>query len=552
MKINRLKSIVVGLAIAAVAITQYGCEQEWQKEFEPSVLKAPASVELAVSSIKDSTAVLTYTQSLVGQLYVVVVPGDEETPAPAENSLLKLTEANAVFTRQIFVTNEVADGLKPMNNKVLTDTLNIKGLVQNVSYKVFALPVNTDGVFGAVGTTPAFNTADYDAPVAIEKDISPKLLDDADSVNFAVTIPFNEPIVIKAENKDEIFFTYLDLKTGVPFDEPADAKVDGSNLIVEQTYMPLPGQPVLLTIGANVISDRANNFYEGKDSQLANFPDIFLWYAAPVIDTIVSIAPDTASVVTDVNFDIDITYGIEMDFFQDSDGEVVYNSKDVITRYTYNGVTIDVETPASNIAFNGKVVSITPPRTPIYGETVTLKIAEGAFGTIYGSDCEAVEFNDYEWFVSYGYERDIIIGTYLANCVSAFTGDVYNFNVTIAADAESDNGVTITGLENSTEPLMATFNGDFATLTLAPFQSLGDLEGNGDSEVMLIDFGGTGSDIIGTIAANGTITVSWGSFISGGPNDNYFWDRYTNSTWTKGSKTFNYVERNFQPIMKIK
>jgi len=552
MKINFLKSFAVGLVVAIVALTQYGCEQEWQKGFEPSVLKAPASVELAVSSIKDSTAVLTYTQSLVGQLYVVVVPGDDETPAPEENSILQLNAKGVVFTRQIFVTNEVADGLKPMNNKVLTDTLNIKGLVQNVSYKVFALPVNTDGVFGAVGTTAAFVTADDANPLVLTDKVSPKLLDEADSVNFVVTIPFDEPVVITEANKAEIFFTYLNLVDLTTFNKPAKAKVKGNNLIVEQTYEPLPGQPVFLSIGDNVVSDRANNFYEGQATSLATFPDGFIWFASNVIDTVVSIAPDTASVVNDVNFDIDITYGIEMDFFRDSKGKVVYNSKDVITRYTYNGVTIDVETPASNIAFNGKVVSITPPRTPIYGETVTLKIAEGAFGTIYGSDCEAVEFNDYEWFISYGYTRDLIVGTYLANCVSAFTGDVYNFNVTIAADAESDNGVTITGLENSTEPLMATFNGDFATLTLAPLQSLGDLEGNGDSEVMLIDFGGTGSDIIGTIAANGTITVSWGSFISGGPNDNYFWDRYTNSTWTKGSKTFNYVERNFQPIMKIK
>lgn len=537
MKIKLFKTFAVGLVVAIVALTQYGCEQDWQKDFESSVLKAPASVELAVSSIKDSTAVVTYTQSAVGQLYIVVVPGDDETPAPAENTILRLTTENAVFTKQFFLDEET------------TGTVNIGGLEQNTSYKVFALPVNTDGVFGAVGTTPAFTTSDEYDPVFVSS--SPAASGTADKpADFKVTVTFDEPVMFG--DKEEIFFTYRNPFTGVLEAKPAEVTIDGKSLVAVQTHIPIAGQYVFLNIGADAITDRSDNPFEGIESGvIGGFLEGLFWRAEYIAEKVDTVLPNVNEPVQDLDFTFEITYGKPMSFYPASAGG--YDSKDVIVRYSSAGTTIDVETPAANISFADEVVTITPPRTPVYGETVTFHIAEGAYRTGYGSPCEETAFDDHSWLVSYGYTRDLIIGSYVANCVSSFDASEYNFNVTIAVDPGSDDGVLITGLENSTEAIEGTFNGDFATLTIESNQSLGDLEGNGNSVVLISDWAGAEVDFIGSIGADGTITISWGSYIVGGPYNNYFWDRYTDSVWSmsKGNAV-NYVERQFKPIMKIK
>ncbi|MDY0198022.1 MAG: hypothetical protein RBR68_09430 [Tenuifilaceae bacterium] len=552
MKINKLRTFGVGMLIAAFALLQFGCEQDWQKEFEPSVLKAPATVQLAVSNIEDYTAILTYTQSAVGQFYIAIVPGDDETPAPAENSLLKLTVPNAVFTRQIFISTEVStEGVTPenltnylMTHKVLSDTLNIIKLVQNTSYKVFVLPVNADGVFGEVTSTPAFTTSDNFNPV-LEK-TTPAASGTADKpADFEVVVSFDEPIVIN--DADQIFFTYRNA-AGVEEPHPAELTVEGKNLTAKQTIVPIAGQYVFLSIGANAIKDRSDNFYPGIASGVvAGYLEGLYWRVAYVPEKVVSLTPDVEEAVGDVNFVIKLTYTLPMAFNTASGGG--YNSKNVKVRYTSVGSTLDLEVPQANISFAGNVVTIIPPRTPVMGETVAINIAEGAYRTVFSSPCEATAFTKYSWFVA---NRDFILGSYVANCVSAFAPNpVYNFNVTITADPASDDGVIITGLENSTEGILGTFKRD--SLIIASEQSLGDLEGNGNSEVLIIDFDGEGVDIVGTINSNGVINISWGSYISGGPNNNYFWDRYANSIWTKAKgNTVNYVERQYKPFMKIK
>ncbi len=536
MNIKILRSFAVGLIIAIFAMAQYGCEQEWQQEYESSELEAPASATLSVTNIEDSTAVIEYTQSAIGQLYVVVVPGDDETTAPEGNSLLKLTVEDAILAEQLFLEEE----------EELSGTITVGALLPNTSYKVFALPVNTDGVFGEIATTDAFATSDEVAPSIAGADPAPSVAP-AQPMDLSVTVVFDEPVVV--DNEDDIYFRYLDIETLEFTDVPAEVTTDGTNLIAEQTQEPLPGQYVCLSLGENAITDRSNNAFEGLASGLNEeyeFVGLY-WRTEFVSDTITNILPDTEIPVEDENFVIELTYG---DFAMELNEE--YSSNDIVVRYISANATIDVKVPAENIVITGEVVTIVPPRTPIQGETITFQIAEGAYNNVYGNPCEAVEFDEYSWLLVYGYERDLIIGDYVVDCVSDFSGDPYTFNVTITADTESDNGVIITGLEDSTEPVNGIFNGDLATLTIPPFQSLGDLLGDG-SDVQTLDFNGEGTDIVGTIQENGNMTVDWASFIVGGEYDGYFYDAYAGSTWTKGAapKAAS-QERTFAPLKRVK
>lgn len=552
MKINKLRTFVVGLAVAAVAITQYGCEQEWQKQHDPAVLKAPATVELAVSSIEDSTAVVTYTQSVVGQLYVVVVPGDDEAVAPDANSVLRLTASGAVFTKQIFI-NEDAEK---------SGSISVSGLVQNTSYKVFALPVNTDGVLGEVTTTAAFATSDDYDPVLVST--SPAKSGTADkAADFDVTVTFDEPVVIN--NEAGIYFRYLNIVTMEFTDVAAEVEVEGKNLTAVQPedVEPIFGQYVFLTIEADAIKDRADNFYEGVTSGVEGGLLVGLYWRIeymPEAEDAEATLPEAGEPVQDLGFKVVLTYDLPMAFYATSTGAVDYDSNDIIFEYATSTTTVSVKVPAANVSFAGNVVTVTPPRTPVYGETVTVKIAEGAYRTRFGSPNAETE---YSWLISYGYTRDLVLGDYvIGNLVSHFDGPVATeYEVTLSAHETDPGLVVISGLLGSQDDIVAEFNGDFASFDIPTADGMGQFltfaEGHplADYELEVWNgYTGYGGVAKGFILDDGTIEMlglGFYMYAAADGADIGWYDLFSQSVWTKAAKSnveTNYVikERNIK------
>jgi hypothetical protein len=536
MKINKLRTFVVGLVIAAVAITQYGCEQEWQKQHDPAVLKAPATAELLVNTILDSTAILNYTQSVVGQLYVVVLPGNDETVAPVANSILRLNAAGAVFTKQLFLIED-ADR---------TGNLKITGLKQNTEYKVFVLPVNTDGVLGAVTTTPAFKTSDVYKPKFVSS--SPAVAATGQAENFKVTLTFDEPVVIN--KADGIYFRYLNIVTMEITNAPAVVKVDGSKLIVEQTHKPIFGQWVFLTIDADAIKDRANNFYVGISSGLTGgLLSGLYWRVKFTPEVAADTLPKVGKPVADLNFKVVLTFGLTMDFNRTSAGAVSYTASNIVMSYKSGGTTTFIDVPQANVVFASNVVTITPPRLPAYGETVSIQIKENAFRTRYGSPVKAT---DLSWLISYGYARTLILGNYImGNLVSHWDGPITDeFPLNITAHATVANKVLINGLLGSTKPIEATFNGDFATLTILGGQTLSTGAPIAGETMEIWNGYKTDGSTVAFIQADGSINFN-------SPNGfgfyllvaNGWWDLYPAAKWRKATKSGaqpNYVEK-FRP-----
>lgn len=452
MKIRIFKSIAVVVVMAMLALMQYGCEQDWQKSFEPSVLKAPTTATVAVSSIADSTVVVSYTATGVGQLYVVVLPGDDEMENPDPNTMLKLTTAGMVYGKQLFLTSD----------DELSGTLAVSGLEQNTSYKVFGLPVNTDAVFGAIATTDAFMTSDAYNPVLKSSSPGAGFV----APDFKITLTFDEAVVINDTSK--IYFSYYDPIEQMYLDKPVKATVSGKDIVVEQTYEPFPGQYIFLSLDGDAVKDRAGNFYEGIGSGIDGDGKLqgLYWRSNYVTAAVTSVAPESGSAVSDPNFKIELRYADSMAFNVASVG---YDSKDIIVRYTGDGQTIDVEVPKANVTFVETTVFITLPRTPVYGETITIMVAEGAYRVAgYSSSCAAVDFNEYSWFFSYGYTRDMVLGDYvIGSIVSHWDGALTDtYNVTLSADPDNDNQVIVSGLFGSEDTFKAVFNGDFASFNI--------------------------------------------------------------------------------------
>jgi len=525
MKLRKVKIFAIGLVIAAIAITQYGCEKDWQKEFASATLKGPATATVSINTVKDSTAMLDYSISAVGRIFVVVIPGNSETADPDPALMLKLTTPGKVFTKQIIFKDPA----------MLTGSVKITGLVQNVSYRVFALPLNEDNVLGTIVSTDAFTTSDHYAPtLSLTSGVSPAISTATPQiVAFKPVLSFNEPVALAATI--DIKMGYRNAVTGaialvnVP---AANISIVSNKVTITQPQVALNGQYLFLSIASGSIVDKAGNPYAGVTSTLtgSTFSGIF-WRVAFATTATQQILP-IEDVTTNTAFKITLDYPIKMRLPSGS-VEAAYDPSKVIVRYISSGTTIDVQVPAANIAIvQDTLVQITLPRTPTFGENVTLSVGEGSFRNSYGNPSAAIAFGAKSWFLSYGYARTLILGTYVVHCVSIYDPfPAYDFNVTIEAKAGSSTGVVITGIENTTVPINGEFNGDLATLTIATGQSLGDLMGDG-SVVKIGGYASSSVNAVGTIASNGAITMSFAERIVGGTYDGYVYDKY-NSTWTK-------------------
>jgi hypothetical protein len=541
-KLNLFKSIFLS---ALALLTVVSCEKDMFKEYDSVEPGAPTTVTLAVHSITDSTAKLDYSVSGVGRLHVVVVPGNDETAVPSVQDMVDLNVSGAVFSKGVKITDANLEG-----------TIEISDLVQNTSYKLFAITANADGVPSEVQTTDAFTTSDsFDPKIDITEDITPAISSEAkQEVGFDVLLSFNEPMVL-AETYT-IQMGYFDPNTGDInwFDVPKDSiDITGNVVTIKQPQSAsaqFTGMYVFLTIGEGSLTDRAGNPYEGITSGIVggNLAGIY-WRNEWVNQNETAVAP-TDEILTDpASLSITLTYPNNLN----TSSLGYYDKSSIVVRFYNDETTTDYKVDASLLTITDNTLTIDLPKLPNYGDHVTFMMQEGALWDVYGNDLDSINFGNYEWFISYGYDRSMIIGTYNAHCVSTFNGAEYNFTVTIAEKPGTTDRVLITGLEDSPSEVEGIFNGDLALLTIPQDQSLGDLLGDG-SEVFVFSNTSETGDIVGTISSDATITMDWASYIVGGQYDGYYYDRYYGSVWTKtsrkGSNNYVSVKKEFVPMQK--
>ena len=538
MKQIKIKKFTIGLLALLVALIQFGCEQDWQEEYEPSVLDAANTATVTVNTVEDSTAIIEYSLSTVGRVFIAVVPGTDESETPDPQDMLKLDVADAVFAKQI-VMDDAAE---------LSGSVKVSGLIQNTSYKVFALPVNTDGVLGTIATTAAFTTSDiYDPTLDLDAGISPAISSSpAQEIDFAITLTFNEPVILATDF--DIQLGYRDpidpeLITWIPVHEDS-ISISGSAVTIKQMQELITGQYVLLSIAEGAITDRSGNEYAGVTSDFIDdgegelIPDGIFWRAAWEAKEELTVIPsDTIYVTEPAEFQvIKLEYPIELS----TASLDAYEMGMIKVKYYNDELSETFNLDAANLDIDGDTLFVYLPKAGEYGSYVTLSVDEGALWDIYGNDVAAIEFGDYEWFISYGYTRDLIIGDYQVDGTSYF-GASYDesFNVTIAEDPDNANQIIATGIYYSDTAVVGVFDGDLATLTfnIPDWIELGDLWGDGASNSLEV----YGDDhFVCHIAGTGDMTTDdeywWGSYWYLDDANQGWNNLFVASTWTKISK----------------
>ncbi|MDI3528045.1 MAG: hypothetical protein PWR03_2229, partial [Tenuifilum sp.] len=426
-KLNLFKSIFLS---ALALLTVVSCEKDMFKEYDSVEPGAPTTVTLAVHSIADSTAKLDYSVSGVGRLHVVVVSGNDETAVPSVQDMVDLNVSGAVFSKGVKITDANLEG-----------TIEISDLVQNTSYKLFAITTNADGVPSEVQTTDAFTTSDTFVPeIDITEDITPAISSEAkQEVGFDVLLSFNEPMVL-AETYT-IKMGYYDPNTGDInwFDVPKDSiDITGNVVTIKQPQSAsaqFTGMYVFLTIDEGSLTDRAGNPYEGITSGIVggNLAGIY-WRNEWVNQNETAVAP-TDEILTDpASLSITLTYPNNLSTSSLDN----YDKSSIVVRFYNDETTTDYKVDASLLTITDNTLTIDLPKLPNYGDHVTFMMQEGALWDVYGNDLDSINFGNYEWFISYGYTRDLIIGSYTAACVSFFDNNTYNYSVTIEEDPNDE------------------------------------------------------------------------------------------------------------------
>lgn len=526
MKLKNIRKFAIGLAAISIALIQFGCEQDWQEDYDSSVLDSANTATVAVSAVKDSTAMIDYSLSTVGRIFIAVVPGTDEVETPDAQAILKLSVSDAVFATQIIMNDASA----------LSGSVKVPGLVQNTSYKVFVLPVNKDAVLGTIATTDAFTTGDTYKPVLdLDGGVSPAISSSASqSKDFEIKLTFNEPVVLA---------TTIDIKLGY-YDPSGDVmnwipvvkdsiSISSNVVTIKQMKATITGEKVYLSIAEGSITDRSDNEYVGivsgriqDDADDAEVGDMvndgIYWRTSWEAKAALKVLPSDTVFVTDASaFDlIKLVYPIELSAASLDD----YESSFIKVRYYDSELSQDYNVPAGDVDIDGDTLFVYLPKTANYGSNVALSIEEGAVWDVYGNDVAASDFADLDWFISYGYTRDKIVGEYTIEATySNMNGAISeSYDITMSKDPDVDKNVFITGFLGSTDTIIATFDGDLATFTIKladPDEYLGQMVAPeasyalGDTLIEFYNGFNDSGNSTGFIAADGSISFS---YFSGG------------------------------------
>jgi len=547
MKNNILKFIGFFIAVAFIA----SCDKEAFEEYSSvSVADAPG-LTLTIDSNTDSAITVSYNMNMAGRVTLAVLPASVDTPAIADMQGRPTAD-------YYYYKHDEGDA---------QGTITYEGLEPYTQYRVYGVGQNLDGVFSAIVSTEASRTDDFDAPTLdIEAGVSPAVsASPATSNDFEIMLSFNEPVVLASS---------VDMELGY-YDPIADAidwmpvvkdsiSVSGNTVTIPQMKAELiDGEKVYLSIAEGSILDRNGNEYVGVESGIdtEGYPFGMYWRVDWEAKAELMVLPSDTVYVTDAPaFDvIKLVYPMDLSTASLED----YESSMIKVRYYTSELSQDYNISSSNVAIDGDTLMITLPETAEYGSNVTLSVAEGAVWDIYGNDVAAVEFGDYDWFISYGYTRDLIIGDYtIGSIVSHWDGPISDeYQVTISEDPDDDNNVIISGFMGSQDDIIAIFDGDLATFTIYTEDGMGQMltfpAGNPYEAWEFEIWNGYAADgySYGTISSDGTINQGgFGIYMyeidGDGSNDGYL-DLWPQSTWTKNPPKSTKSNINYPtPIVK--
>jgi uncharacterized protein YaiE (UPF0345 family) len=366
---------------------------------------------------------------------------------------------------------------------------------------------------------------------AVSPAVSSTAAQDAD---FEVSITFDEPVVV-ADTGLIKFGYYNRFTKDIDWYAISGENVvsnESGELTFSQPITPLFGQYVFLAIDNGAIEDRSGNVFEGYESDFDTDGYLmgYYWRIAFEPTAVIDVMPANDSALITNDFQITVTFDKAMRM--PNSNEDGYDPTTIALKYMNEQTNLEVFVPADYVAIDSNVVTISLPDMPDFGQNVTFRMDEGALRDIDGNPSAEIAYGDYQYLISYGYSKDLIVGTYDLAATSYFDGDLTPYSVEITA-AGGDT-VMIRGLFEYDVAIPGIFDGVRGTLTLSENSSFGDVYSDGGE--VFIDNGDSenGGVVVGNIKADGKILMeSLGAYYvsSDGTGDGYV-DYYTTTTWT--------------------
>ncbi len=376
-----------------------------------------------------------------------------------------------------------------------TVTLELTGLTPYTDYTVYAAAVTEMGVVSEVAEL-TLKTTDGTAPVVTDFDFS----EEEEVLTFTIT--FNDPVQLTGNGTAKAWFygeNYYDesgmlilyKEVAIPTDHIA---ASGKNLIVSVPAPEyIPGAYVAITYSADIVKNGADAVNAAYETHLIGYGEegiekqgIFGYYDYASWDFSL-VDPATLP-------DEDEGEG-EMEGEEDEEEEekvpvyfgdwtklimTVYSTSE----YALADTTGDDEITIINTEASGRTVSYTASEygvlsantagimlseAPAYGSTISFTVAEGSFCDIFGNVNNEFAAED-EYYRSYGYTLNDILGSYTIQAVSAFDGSLITKSMVIEASDDPESGdfmiTSFAGIPCNIAPIYGSFDTDSGSIDI--------------------------------------------------------------------------------------
>ncbi len=507
-----MKNILYSILLAGVGLVS--CT-----DFDdPTVEKygAGPSVSIEVTATSDSAFTFTITPANGTQYYsFVVAPGE----TPQQLNAASLLKGNY---------NGTAGGvLKAASTASYTYDMYSKGAPlckPNTTYQIYAVAANDKGMTGEIATASA-TTTDEGIPAAKEfKD---------DAANKAVAVTFSEAVVRGEGAISAKYYIEWDLTNPVVLTEE-DFTISIKENVVTFTAPETPaGAFVAYSWEAGAFKDSYGNDCPAVNSGINNAGKLLNACVRNALEAFVIADSNVTAPQIDTSF-VDWTEfmgEITLDFNLYRNEKTV-KTGDLKVVYTNDSKTTVLNLAPSKWVLQGNKLYFELPEAPQYGDYVSLQIEEGVFTDVYGNPNKAYELEK-SWLLSYGYKRDMVVGTYSVTYVDYYDKKEYTEVIEVKADPKSENGVLLKGFySNTTNEIKATFNGDYGTLSIFDEQLL--LEATSASLYFMN--AETEGAVVLSVAANGDMSTDsmWGYYIE--PDEG-------KAGWAKVAKSTSFVKQ---------
>lgn len=482
-------------AIFAAAAMSAACTQ-FEEDVTPTYDTA-AKPEVTATVVSDTEITVTVTAGAGTNFWGYAVM----TGAPGATADKLVANGYAKAAEVVLQGEDKAPQAAQMkySEETKTVTLNLTGLTPYTDYTVYAAAVSVMGVTSEVAEITV-KTTDGTEPTVTAFNFA-----EADEV-LTFAISFNDPVSLTGNGTAKAWFyaeNYYD-ETGMlvlykEVDIPAThIATNGKNLLVAVPATEyVPGAYVAVTYSAGIVKNGADAVNAAYETHVIGYDDknaiqkkgIFGYYDYANWDF---------SIVDPATLPDDDESGFEGEEEEEEEKVPVYfsdwsklmMSNYVVSDYPLAGKTGEGGVEITTSEASGKTISY-PAKTfgvvgdfiagvmlnekPAYGSSISYTIAEGTFCDIFGNVNNEFVAED-EYFHSYGYTLDDIVGSYVFTAQSAYGNGPQQGTWTIVASDKPEKGNVMFTEMYSTECIQnvyATFDMVSGTLTVPSLQLYG-------------------------------------------------------------------------------